>query len=256
MPASQRLARAAARRSAGAPSGAATGARLPRQLRRKPGRLATPRGPSAAGGQAAGTRSSHRHDLANLDRPEERVRAPGGDLHGRVEMRCVDDEVAGDYLLALRERPVKHALPPLAGPDLLRFGDRAQRCSALEHAVGDQAHRVLTDLLHRQLALFIGRYKVRILGQDEHELHVTAPWSFLVYRSLIRHRREPAIDTVRTSFPLADVVPRPAGRCKRYGRVRVSRNPTMTMSRSAPMKIAASRICRSTRRLRGGGRGW
>src|SRR5258706_6075232 len=157
-------------------------------------------------------------------------------------MRCVDDEVAGDYLLALRERPVKHALPPIAGPDLLRFGDRAERSSALEPAVGDQAHRVFTDLLHRQLALFIGRHKVRILGQDEHELHVTAPWSFLVYRSLLRHRREPAIDTVRTSFPLAHGVLRPAGRCKRYGRGCASRNPMMTKSRSAPMKIAASPI--------------
>src|SRR5262249_3957901 len=170
-PGAQRTARGAARTSAAGPTGAAIGAMRPTQRRRLPGGPATLLGLPATACQAAGTRSSHGHDLADLYRPEAGVRAPGCDRRGRAGIRCVNDEVPGDHLLALGEGTVQHTLLPVADADLLCLCDRAQRCAALEHALADQAHRILAHLLHRALAIVVSGDEVGILGQDEHVFH-------------------------------------------------------------------------------------
>src|SRR5262249_5816382 len=86
---------------------------------------------------------SHGHDLADLDRAELHARALRRDRHGRLDVGRLDNEVPGDDLLGLGERPVEHALLPVAGADLLRLRDRVQRRAALDRAVAHQAHGLL-----------------------------------------------------------------------------------------------------------------
>ena len=101
-----------------------------------------PLGPPGTGCPPAGTRSSHRHDLADLDRAKLRVRAPLGDRHGSGDVGRLDQEVSGDDLLALGERPVRRA-GPVTGPDLLRLlmGAAASRRSARHPPAGPSRTR-------------------------------------------------------------------------------------------------------------------
>src|SRR5215472_15121455 len=135
----------------------------------------------------------HGHDLADLNRAELGVRALRRDRHGRLDVGGLDDEVPGNDLLGLGERPVEHALLPVAGADLLRLRDRAQRRAALERAVAHQAHGVLADALHGLGAPLLGSHHLGVLVQDQHELHRYDPPPLLSL-SPLRHRRDPGID--------------------------------------------------------------
>src|SRR6204780_4935001 len=133
--------------TAAVPSGAATHARWPAPLHHARHRPTMPRPARASGCRAAGTRSPHRDDLANFNGAELRARAAGSNRHPRLDIRRLDDEIPGDDLLRLGERPIQDPPHPVAAADPLRLNDRAQRRASLQRAVTYQVHRVLTPTL-------------------------------------------------------------------------------------------------------------
>src|SRR5262245_31269347 len=96
------------------------------------------------------------HHWANLDRTVLRTGDAAGQLEGTVEVLAVDDVVAAEDLLGLRERPVGRRRPAAADPHGGGGLDALERLAADELATLHDALRERVVVGHDLLALFGG----------------------------------------------------------------------------------------------------
>src|SRR2546430_5272377 len=125
-------------------------------------------------GALIGRQVRYVNDRPDLDRAATGHRNPRGDGNRRVEIAGIDQEVAAQLVLGLRERTVGHHPFALAYPDAGRRGGRLERGGGDILARGTELVRQLCGLAVTPLPLALTQGLLVEVDQ-QHVSHVLTP---------------------------------------------------------------------------------